>query len=488
MSSVTRRAFCAIAACAPLRAQVQTRTSAADPAAKDLKRSQLFLDDTWIEETYRLERVWQPAEIYPEPVLRPEKPWEGRQIVMFGSVFRLGGEWRMYYMTYNRPQRSQFCMATSTDGVQWERPNLGLAEWNGSRANNILWAPSEGEDHDGCTVCHDPGDPKTPFKLMYYGYGSKRRSGEYVAFSQDGIVWRHHREPVLTNTGDRTNVLPSRDHRGKFVAYLRHRIMMTSHRARTIWRSQSDDFLRWSDPEVVLRPDLLDDPNTELYGMAAVPYSDLYLGMLERWHGNPDIIEVQLAWSHDGTAWHRPVKRSAFIGPTYPWNRGWNSCANTAPVRVGNQLHFYFGGRSGAHGRESPGSYGAIGLASVTVDRFAALRADFREGLCITKPMDWPGGDLVLNCSHARYRSGHPTAGGGSIKVEVTDELNRPIEGFSGESQAQHSVISPAPWETRVRPVLWPQERSLRQFAGRRIRLVFRLTDASLYSFRAEAV
>jgi len=454
--------------------------------AKDLRRSQLFLDDTWIEETARLERVWPEAEIVPEPVLRPEAPWEGMQLTMFGSVFRLGDEWRMYYMTYNRPQPTLFCMATSSDGLHWERPNLGLFEHRGSKANNIVWAPAPGESSDGPTVCHDPGDSRAPFKMLYYAFGGKRVRGEYVAFSKDGVVWEHRREPVLTSTGDRTNVMATRDRNGRYVAFLRHKDMMAVHLARTVWRSHSEDFVHWTEPEVILRPDLLDDPNTELYGMAAFPCADLYLGMLERWYDNPDVIEVQLAWSHDGLEWRRPAVRRAFIGPKYPWNRGWNSCANTPPIRVGNQLWFYFGGRSAAHGRETPRSYGAIGLATIGVDQFAAIRADFSEGRLVTKPLAWPGGDLVLTCTNTRYAEAHPRSGGGEIAVEVRDEQNQPIREFSGESRARHNTVSPAPWEKGQVPVSWPGGRSLDGLKGRRIRLVFLLRDARIFAFRAQ--
>src|ERR1051326_7717910 len=101
------------------------------------------------------------------------------QLTMFGSVFRLQNEWRMYYQTYNRPQPSYFCMATSHDGLQWQRPNLGVVEYRGSKANNILWAPAPGQGHDGPTVCHDPDDARAPFKILYYGYGGKYGRGEY---------------------------------------------------------------------------------------------------------------------------------------------------------------------------------------------------------------------------------------------------------------------------------------------------------------------
>ncbi len=445
----------------------------------DLYQSQLFLDDTWIESASRLERVWEAAELFPEPVLRPEAPWEGRQVVLYGSVFRLAGEWRMYYMTYNPPLPSWYCLATSRDGIRWERPNLGRVEFQGSKANNIVWAPGEGERHDGPSLCHDPEDTARPFKMMVHIFSdTKKPAGQYVAFSRDGIDWTTHPTAVLTSTGDRTNLLSGRDHRGKFVAYLRHRDMMKTQRARTIWWSESEDFFRWSEPELLLKPDWLDDANTELYGMCGFRHAGLYLGLLERWYGNPDVVEVQVAWSRDGRQWQRPEKRSAFIEPRFPWNRRWNSCAGTPPIREGNQLWFYFGGRSAAHGKENPQSYGAVGLATLTADRFAAIRADFKEGELLTRPMLWPEGDLVLNATLQRYPQSHPSSGGGRISIEVRDESNRPLEAWSGSRRAEHTSSRPGA------KVVWPEGRSLREMAGRQIRLAFLLQDARLYSFQ----
>jgi hypothetical protein len=42
--------------------QTQAREPGADTHGKDPRQSQLFLDDTWIDETARLERVWEAAE------------------------------------------------------------------------------------------------------------------------------------------------------------------------------------------------------------------------------------------------------------------------------------------------------------------------------------------------------------------------------------------------------------------------------------------
>jgi hypothetical protein len=213
----------------------------------------------------------------------------------------------------------------------------------------------------------------------------------------------------------------------------------------------------------------------------------MYLGFLEKWLSVPDVCHIQMTWSHDGEQWFRPSNRKAFLGPEFPWNRAWNTCASTAPILEGSQLWIYFGGRSGAHAMEAPQPYGVIGLASITVDRFVAMRADFKEGVLVTKPMTWPGGDLVLNSTNTRYPEGHPSHGGGDVAVEVRDENNRPLAQYCGEQRARYNVASPARWKSELAAVRWPGDRSLDSLKGRRLRLVFLLKDARLYSFRARA-
>lgn len=52
----------------------------------DIRNSQLFLDDRWIAYAHRIQRVWHEASYYPEPVIKPDRPWEGHQLVLFGSA------------------------------------------------------------------------------------------------------------------------------------------------------------------------------------------------------------------------------------------------------------------------------------------------------------------------------------------------------------------------------------------------------------------
>ena len=84
----------------------------------DLIKSQLFLDNLWIDEQHKLARLRHPVDIYPEPVLRAEKPWEGTTIRV-ATVTRSGGHWKMYYgARYALHGRPVFCAAENDDGMQ----------------------------------------------------------------------------------------------------------------------------------------------------------------------------------------------------------------------------------------------------------------------------------------------------------------------------------------------------------------------------------
>src|SRR5262249_17459465 len=70
-----------------------------------------------------------------EIVLKLDRPWEGPVSAYF-SVFRDGPLVRMYY----RGGEDFTCYAESRDGgITFSRPELGLVEFNGSTANNIIY-------------------------------------------------------------------------------------------------------------------------------------------------------------------------------------------------------------------------------------------------------------------------------------------------------------------------------------------------------------
>ena len=326
--------------------------------------------------------------------------------------------------------------------------------------------------------------------------------GMYEAVSKDGYHWteldvvvayppkedlhdyQDGREGTRALAGSDVYYLWARKVNGEFVVTYKEDQSLAR---RSVGMSRGPDFKSFSDTRIILRSDLLDPPDVQYHGMVGFPYGDMYLGLAERWFGAPTHFEIMLVWSHDLETWHMPPNRQAFIGPTFPWNAAWTTCSTGGPVQSGNQLRIYFGGQSGSHihVKKGPHKIGNIGLAEITVDRFVSVSAGYMDGRLVTKPMQWPGGDLMLNASTTRELDADPRLAGGQMSIEVWDEDGQPIDGFSGDQRASFEGNHPARGDTDAAVIRWPGDRSLSELAGRGIRLVFHLRGAHLYSFRS---
>ncbi len=450
---------------------------------RDLTKSQLFLDDMWIEDQQRLQRRWYQADIFPESVLRPEKPWEGTEIIR-PSVFKYKDLFRAYYQAVSH-FGSYYCVAESEDGFVWERPDVGAVEFKGNTRNNIVWK-MEGRSP---SAVYDPTDADAPFKLFFHGREpTSGRGGLRVATSLDGFHFETRPGVLVENVGDRKYMMFDRPG-GKYVLFTKLAESFERYGGRCQGISVGASLETLSRPKLILKPDLVDDPNVEFYGFTAFQYSDRYIGLIERYRGVPDVIDVTLAWSDDLEHWERPNAREPFIGPEYPWNRMWSENNTAPPIVFGNQLWFYFGGKSGAHSHSKhlgPRQYTAIGLAMLTVDRFVSISGDFKAGKLLTRPMTWPGGDLMLNASTTRNLDGYPLEGGGLMAIEVLDQGGDPVDGFSGDERAVFDGNVPCRSDTRHSATIrWPGDRSMNELAGRRIKLAFHMRDSHLYSFRS---
>ena len=119
-------------------------------------------------------------------------------VKFYGTIIPIDGELRMWYLTkgndddVNRlEEQFKVCYATSTDGINWERPNLGLVEYNGNKNNNIIKFQKNGKNlgFAACPIMYDPDDPdpkrrfKSAFESETYGNCIS------VGFSADGFTW-----------------------------------------------------------------------------------------------------------------------------------------------------------------------------------------------------------------------------------------------------------------------------------------------------------
>ena len=61
---------------------------------------QLFIDDAIIGAKRGVVRTLHPARKLEQPVLRPDRPWEGRRVYIYGSV-HYDNDARLFRMWYN---------------------------------------------------------------------------------------------------------------------------------------------------------------------------------------------------------------------------------------------------------------------------------------------------------------------------------------------------------------------------------------------------
>ena len=132
----------------------------------DVRQAQLFIDDEIIEHQTLLERILhQPARPRGNPVLCPEKPWEGESIAFCAGVYRVSetGGYRMWYATSGvllGGYTHCICVAESDDGVSWQRPELDFYREAAGGPSNIVWATDQ--VLDGPTVSARPSGLRTP--------------------------------------------------------------------------------------------------------------------------------------------------------------------------------------------------------------------------------------------------------------------------------------------------------------------------------------
>ena len=402
----------------------------------------LFIADTGTAEIQGLKKRLNQPEKHPlNPIIVAEHPWEAAGPQVYGSVIydQAEGAFKMWYLAQGKKGtehdvvvngrshgRSMQAYATSADGIRWEKPQLGLVDFDGSRDNNLL--PLGLKNVEGLAVIKDDHDtdPRRRYKAFWYDFdgglavqrpdglvvGSGPEDGMWTAWSADGVHWADRDcKMVIHCYSDTGHQLLWDSQRERYVAFGR---LGTGRRV--IARTESSDFIHWSPPELVSETDDADDFNAQLYGMGTFIYEGLYIGMPwyfrqrcrdSRAAQQDDRIWAQLACSRDGKKWLRVGDRAPFIpnGSADQWDSGIIYTA-TQPVVMEDQILIYYFGRRWPH-RPAPDDVppGAIGLATLRRDGFVSLDADDEEGYVVTMPWEVADGSVMhINADAARGR------------------------------------------------------------------------------------
>lgn len=463
------------------------------PAVIPIKQGrQLFVDDFLIESTTLNRQFHQPKFHPASPVLKPEKEWEQNQEGGWAAPYSDGvwydsrqGKFLMWYRAADR----RTCLAESTDGIHWTRPELALEPGTNTVLRTV---------RDSTTVWLDPGAPAAErFKLFEARY--KKRAWEIALHtSADGRTWTDELA-VSGPSWDRSTVFFN-PFRNVWVASVRGHDQIKPapvHRLRCYfegqaatgvlgWKQHCDEVAKGNllphDLQPWLGADRLDpqhpdprfhDQKPQLYNLDAFPYESLMIGLLTIWQGpqNEECAkygiqkrnEVLVGFSRDGFHWHRPSRVPLLGVSSDPaaWNAGNVQSAGGGCVVVGDELYFYCSGRSMA----SP-SQCSTGLATLRRDGFASMDAREGGGTLTTRPLQLTGEQLFVNAS----------PGSGTLRVELLDSSGKELPGYSADECRPIAGDQP-----RAR-VLWKGERTLKS-APQPLRIRFVLSSGSLWSF-----
>ena len=254
----------------------------------------------------------------------------------------------------------------------------------------------------------------------------------------------------------------------------------------------SEDFVHWSDP-VPLEYD--DGMDTQMYTNNIMPCPGaphMFLGMPTRyverqvWTKNDDqfgsvvskrraaesielrcglaVTDLQFMCSRDGVHFHRYPDAYLTPGPETEHNWIYGDCYASWPLLdSGNTWSFYL--YKNGMTADTPKELWRYELRK---DGFACMIAEGGEKLVVTKPLVYEGSSLHLNMA---------TSGFGYVYVTVLDADGTPLSPESVELYG----------DSTDRMVYFPDgSGDFSPWAGKSVRLQFRMRDAKLYSMESK--
>lgn len=466
---------------------------------------QLFVDDFLVESTSNVvRRFFKPVKYEGNPVLSPETDLERQADELKKRGYRQapyaatagGGVWwdpkrRVFRMWYESGWMNALSYAESVDGLTWTRPKLDIV--NGT---NKLFRH---DSLDSWSVFPDyaADDPYASWCLLISPPGSPRANRLYR--STDGVHWAQ--VGVTGESDDRTTMFYN-PFRGKWVYSLRGGGPGGFGRNRAYWESAEfgkDCFWSWGRQHDRLEDASLPrayawlstdgrdvpDPVTgqkvpQLYNVDAVAYESLMLGLFEIHHGPengaclkrglPKITDIHFAYSRDGYHFSRPDRTAAIASSRWgsgAWDTGYVQPVSSGCVIKDERLWFYYSGIRGDETAAGPlvkdnwrrngmHFHGAMGIATLRRDGFAGFVSD-GYGEVTTRPVRFTGRNLFVN---ADCRAGE-------LAVEVLDREGHVIASFPAVTGDRTKV----------------KVGDVSTFAGQDVRLRFRLSCGTLYSF-----
>ena len=402
--------------------------------------------------------------------LGPEGSPDCKIVSYYGSVSRVEDQYRMWYLGQGSDPswHQRICLATSWDGLTWDKPDLGLVAYNGNKRNNLVDL-NEGRHHvQACVVFHDPDDPepRRRFKMAFEAGIHDNRLA--VAFSEDGLRWK---ESPNNPVGDWLEMAGGTIYNGCF--FVNGQGGVHSGRTRQFATHFSYDFEHWIDAtclsmrrsnEYSARTPFAGDHEGEQVHLGAALWNrgNVILGIYGMWNGHPTndrrlvSMDLGLAVSMDGLHFREPIPnfpivRAAEAG--FPRANEGPSIVQTPALiqgqgfeNIGDKTFFWYG-------RWPENNSDGVRAATWDRDRlgyFTPFLGDrmqsCRESFFISSPIDLEGdaARVFVNLEGVSEHAG--------IEIEIVDEQFRTLSSYRAEeciSLESGGLREPIAWETR---------------------------------------
>jgi len=394
--------------------------------------------------------------------------------------------------------------ATSKDGVNWDKPDLGLYELDGE--TNIAFDPTKyssvGNRDYIYHILRDETEQDSTRR--YKGlFGSKNRK---VGFSPDGFKWEFPDIPKIPSYDE--SHLTFDEQSKQFIASVK----LHTEWGRSVYLSTSKDFMEWSDPKLIFHADEIDNQNrikriqfsvdhpeylappviedkgytAQVYQMAIMPYQGIYIGFPLMFNpagpsGNnfTGLNQTELTVSRNLYNWERVANRELFLG-IEKWNSknfgtGQILPASRPIIKDDGEIWIYYNAyRFRGFPELFPESFqkfietnqrSAICLATLRPDGFVSLDAK-NQGIVITKPIKIDKSTSI----HINVDSTN-----GYLAAEILDPISmEPLPGYTFENCEKISE------DSTDKKINWNTNDKINNDV---VRLKFILEKSSLYSF-----
>lgn len=472
------------------------------------------MDDISIPWRDNLKLTLQAPKKYPgNPVMRmgPSEAPDGNGALAYGTVIKQEGKFRMWYIatpradsripgyvegksTMGSDAARPIAYAESADGIHWNKPNLGLVVFRGSKDNNlVLIEPADDPyslAHDFVAVLYDPEDPDPDwrYKMAYIVYDQPSGSwpSTATAVSRDGLRWKLVNTQAFTkgpfeNTSlikfDQLYYVAGQDGGGHDGG-----LADGSRAGRVMKVFFSPDFRHWSNGRALgfYRADYLPKPaglGQEVHmGAGLWNRGNVILGFYGRWHGDTMTkdpktgtltglkIDLGLVISNDAVHYREPVRN--FVAVSHGHDGDWDSEAvlqSNAFANTDAETYIWYTNWDTSQPDAVPPlplplsdrmmqkAYG-VGLLTLPRDRFGyfskllpvsqernpAYDAN-RDASCLTRSLTLAApAELSANVADVSRDS--------RLLIALVDDAENPLAGYTSELDAE-SLEAPVTWK-----------------------------------------